>query len=87
MTAGERDAAGNLTTRGLDYRVLQPVVMTDANRNRAFVAFDALGMVAGTAVAGKVEENLGDSLVEFDADLDGGNHLSQRWKVRLLILL
>ena len=30
-------------------------MMTDPNGNRSEVAFDALGMVAGTAVMGKVE--------------------------------
>jgi RHS repeat-associated protein len=71
VTVGERDAAGNLTAAGNDYRVLQPGLMTDPNRNRTAVAFDALGMVVGTAVMGKpspapVE---GDSLTGFEADL------------------
>ena len=35
-----------------DYRVLQPWQLTDPNRNRTEVAFDTLGMVAGTAVRG-----------------------------------
>ncbi|MEO8562247.1 MAG: SpvB/TcaC N-terminal domain-containing protein [bacterium] len=70
-TAGERDAAGALTVNGNDYRVLQPRLMMDANRNRTAVAFDALGMVVGSAVMGKpapapVE---GDSLTGFDVDL------------------
>lgn len=70
VTAGERDAAGNLTTQGNDYRVLQPALTMDANRNRSTVAFDALGMVVGTAVMGKpspvpVE---GDALDGFNAD-------------------
>jgi RHS repeat-associated protein len=71
VTVGERDAAGNLTAPGNDYRVLQPRLMMDLNRNRTAVAFDALGMVVGTAVMGKplpapVE---GDSLDGFEADL------------------
>ena len=54
-----------------DYRVLAPRLMTDPNGNRSEVAFDALGMVVGTAVMGKplpapVE---GDSLDGFEADL------------------
>lgn len=70
-TAGERDGAGNISSQGIDYRVLQPSVVMDANRNRSTVAFDALGMVAGRAVLGKpapapVE---GDSLTGFTADL------------------
>jgi RHS repeat-associated protein len=71
ITVGERDEAGNLTAPGNDYRVLQPRLMMDSNRNRTAAAFDALGMVAGTAVMGKplpapVE---GDSLDGFEADL------------------
>jgi RHS repeat-associated protein len=71
VTVGERDAAGNVTASGNDYRVLQPRLIMDPNRNRATVAFDSLGMVVGTAVMGKplpapVE---GDSLDSFDADL------------------
>lgn len=69
VTAGERDREGNLVACGLDYRVLQPRLLMDANRNRAAVAFDVLGMVVGTAVQGKPEEALGDSLEGFAADL------------------
>lgn len=71
VTAGERDATGNLVKSGNDYRVLQPRLMMDPNRNRTAVAFDVLGMVVGTAVMGKplpapVE---GDSLDGFETDL------------------
>ena len=69
-TAGERDADGGLIAGGNDYRVLAPRVVSDANRNRSAVAFDALGMVTGTAVMGKPEERLGDSLDGFDPDPD-----------------
>lgn len=67
-----RDALDNRVTVGAqDYRVLQPALVMDPNRNRSAVAFDALGMVVGTAVMGKpapapVE---GDSLTGFTADL------------------
>lgn len=53
VTAGERDAADNLVFAANDYRVLQPRMMMGPNRNRTAVAFDALGMVVGTAVMGK----------------------------------
>jgi hypothetical protein len=43
MTVGERNAAGNLISSGNDYRVLQPALLMDQNRNRTRVAFDALG--------------------------------------------
>jgi hypothetical protein len=64
-TAGERDRSGRLVSVGNDYRVLKPRLVMDANRNRAAVAFDALGLVVGTAVMGKPEETLGDSLAGF----------------------
>ncbi len=73
LTVGERNADPTqpLVRLGQDYRVLQPALVMDPNRNRSEVAFDALGMVVGTAVMGKpapapVE---GDSLTGFRADL------------------
>jgi RHS repeat-associated protein len=69
VTAGERDLAGDLVTAGNDYRVLAPRLISDPNRNRAAVAFDALGRVSGTAVLGKPEERLGDTLGGFEPDL------------------
>lgn len=67
-----RDALGNRVTVNVqDYRVLQPRLVSDPNRNRTEVGFDTLGMVVGTAVMGKplpapVE---GDNLTGFVADL------------------
>ena len=52
-----------------DYRVLQPYEVTDPNGNRRQVAFNALGLVVGTALMGKEGENIGDSLAGFEADL------------------
>ncbi|MGH9892294.1 MAG: hypothetical protein ACREA0_09990, partial [bacterium] len=64
------DALGNTITATNDYRVLQPRLVTDPNRNRTQVAFDTLGMVAGTAVMGKATETLGDVLdATFEPDL------------------
>lgn len=68
-TAGERDTAGKVVAR-LDYRTLQPALVTDLNRNRTAVAYDALGRVAGVAVMGKPTDAVGDSLAGFAADLD-----------------
>ena len=68
VTAGERDSAGTVAPR-IDYLVLQPTLVTDPNGNRSAVAFDVLGLVAGTAVMGKIGEGLGDSLQGFVADL------------------
>jgi RHS repeat-associated protein len=48
------DALGNrVTVDATDYRVLQPLVVSDANRNRAAAVFDVLGMTVATAVMGK----------------------------------
>jgi DNA-binding transcriptional ArsR family regulator len=63
------DPVGNVARAEFDYRTLSPRLITDANGNRSEVAFDALGLVAGTAVMGKVEENIGDSLDGFEPDL------------------
>ena len=63
------DPVGNIAAAASDYRVLQPVLLTDANNNRTAVSFDLLGLVAGTAVMGKTTENVGDSLSGFTADL------------------
>lgn len=64
------DAAGNEISARNDYRVLQPRLVIDANRNRSAAAFDALGLVVGTALMGKEGENVGDSLDGFEPDLD-----------------
>lgn len=80
-----RDALGNRITVGernvdptqppvrlrQDYRVLQPALVMDPNRNRSEVAFDVLGMVVGTAVMGKPAQAPveGDSLNGFRPDL------------------
>ncbi|WP_081066246.1 SpvB/TcaC N-terminal domain-containing protein [Burkholderia cepacia] len=72
LTAETRDALGNrVTVDANDYRILQPRLVSDPNRNQTEVAFDTLGMVAGTAVMGKpppapVE---GDTLAGFVASL------------------
>jgi len=66
-----RDLLGNRVTVDInDYRVLQPRLLSDPNRNQTQVVFDTLGMVVGTAVMGKplsaaVE---GDTLASFVAD-------------------
>jgi hypothetical protein len=66
-----RDAVGNETTAEPDYRVLQPKMVTDPNGNRTAARFDALGMLAGTAVQGKATGPIeGDSFDTFTVDLD-----------------
>jgi RHS repeat-associated protein len=73
VTVGERnvDSTQPPVVLRQDYRVLQPSRVMDPNRNRSEVAFDALGMVVGTAVMGKPAPDPveGDSLNGFRADL------------------
>ncbi|MGD1044162.1 MAG: SpvB/TcaC N-terminal domain-containing protein [Bacteroidota bacterium] len=69
VTVVTKDEAGNELI-ALDYRVLQPVIITDPNDNRMAVSFDALGLVVGTAVMGKLTENKGGSLKNFNPDLN-----------------
>ena len=68
-----RDALDNrVTVERNDYRVLQPRLVSDPNRNQTEVVFDALGLVVGTAVMGKPDETPrpGDLLDDsFIADL------------------
>jgi RHS repeat-associated protein len=74
VTVGERslDPSQPLVRRTHDYRALAPALVMDPNRNCSEVRFDALGMVVGTAVMGKPDENPrpGDRLgASFRADL------------------
>jgi RHS repeat-associated protein len=65
-----RDAAGNETHVELDYRVMQPRRLIDPNGNRSEARFDALGMLAGTAVMGKADGPVeGDWFDDFFTDL------------------
>ncbi len=81
ITAGTRTALGQVVHR-VDYRVTQPLVVCDANRNRTEVAFDALGMVVGSAVRGKIDGAVeGDDLSDFAADVDDATLLLLRGAV------
>lgn len=64
-----RDPIGNEARVVNNYRVLQALQITDPNGNRTAVSFDALGLVAGTAVMGTPAELIGDSLDNFQPDL------------------
>ncbi|MFE5806232.1 SpvB/TcaC N-terminal domain-containing protein [Streptomyces sp. NPDC056491] len=57
-----RDPLRNLTRGKLNFRVLQPWLVTDPNGNRSGVRFDALGFVTATAVLGKFGAGEGDHL-------------------------
>jgi RHS repeat-associated protein len=69
LVTSTTDAAGNSVSAQNDYRVLSPALTTDANGNQTAAQFDALGLVAGTAVMGKQGQNEGDSFATFAADL------------------
>ncbi|EXA32194.1 hypothetical protein FOVG_16566 [Fusarium oxysporum f. sp. pisi HDV247] len=73
-TVGERDPnnpTGSLLRPGQDYRLMQPKIVTDPNGNVTELAFDVLGMFAGSAVMGKPgSQREGDSLDGFAAALD-----------------
>ncbi|MCI0728150.1 MAG: discoidin domain-containing protein, partial [Chloroflexi bacterium] len=56
------DAAGLTTEATYDYRVMQLNLVTDPNGNRTAFTFTPLGLLASTAVMGKVNENVGDTL-------------------------
>ncbi len=76
LVSETRDPLQNTVSALNDYRVLQPWQLTDPNGNRSRAAFDALGLVVGTAVMGKESETLGDSLAGFSADLDEETRLA-----------
>lgn len=70
-TVGSRGPGpdASIEPAGNDYRVLKPVLVSDFNRNRTAGRYDALGLLAGTALMGKPEESLGDALVTFTVTL------------------
>ncbi|MBC7632955.1 SpvB/TcaC N-terminal domain-containing protein [Aeromicrobium sp.] len=91
VTVGERRLDGTVDPRtpGHDYRLLQAWRVMDPNRNRSQVAFDTLGMVVGSAVMGKPEEALGDSLEGLNPDLTADQilgHLAQPLSDPLAVL-
>nr|WP_322762911.1 SpvB/TcaC N-terminal domain-containing protein [Frankia sp. Cr2] len=71
VTAGERNVDDARLGLSVDYRVLAPTLVTDPNRNRVAVAYDALGLVVATAVMGKPQDDTGDRVDPTTADLAG----------------
>ncbi|MEH2358572.1 SpvB/TcaC N-terminal domain-containing protein [Nostoc sp.] len=69
LTIRTVDPLNNTIAIRNNYRTLQPEQITDPNGNRSQAKFDALGMVAGTAVMGKEGETKGDTFANFNADL------------------
>ena len=76
VVSATRDAVGNVVTSATDYRVLAPKLVTDSNRNRTAAAYDAMGMLVGSAVMGKEGDGEGDSLDGFEPDLNERTILS-----------
>ncbi|KAF3937441.1 hypothetical protein ABW19_dt0208927 [Dactylella cylindrospora] len=62
MPLCKRDALGNETSFSNNYRVFQPWQVTDINGNRSQTSFDAFGNASATAILGKEDEAIGDSL-------------------------
>ena len=73
LLKSSKDPLENTIVAENDYRVLQPRLVTDPNKNRTEVAFDTLGMVVATAVMGKEIEPdgkpKGDSLNGFESEI------------------
>lgn len=68
------DAYENETVAEIDYRVLAPRLVTDANGNRTQVVHDTRGMVIATAVMGKDEPGAaieGDSVAGYRRIIEG----------------
>lgn len=55
------DAAGLVTSASYDYRVFQPVVVTDPNGNQTQYAFSPLGLLQSVAVMGQAGQQVGDA--------------------------
>jgi RHS repeat-associated protein len=55
IVIGTTDPVGNTTSATVNYRVLQPWLVTDTNANRTGARFDELGVVTATALMGKAE--------------------------------
>jgi RHS repeat-associated protein len=64
-----QDAAGNVVSSTIDYRVLEPSMVTDMNGNRSALVYDGLGLLSASAAMGKTTENVGDNLNNVVADL------------------
>jgi RHS repeat-associated protein len=59
-TAGRVNTAGAIAQLALDFRALAPTLVTDVNGNATATVYDALGLVAATAVMGKAGDDTGD---------------------------
>lgn len=64
------DPVGNRTQSVVNYRTLQPWLVTDANENRTAVRFDELGMVVSAAAMGKLLADRSDEGDRLDVTVD-----------------
>jgi RHS repeat-associated protein len=64
------DPVGNTTAAEVNYRVLQPWLLTDANDNRSGARYDPLGRVVAVAMMGKVLSGGGDEGDHLDLTTD-----------------
>ncbi|KLU89105.1 hypothetical protein MAPG_08081 [Magnaporthiopsis poae ATCC 64411] len=64
-----QNGLANVTSTIMDYRTLEPAVLTSPNGNRTQSSSDALGLPAGLAWMGKEGEQVGDNLDGFVSDL------------------
>jgi RHS repeat-associated protein len=86
LVTNASDPAGNATVTTHNYRVLAPWVVTDPNRNRNGVRYDALGMVAATATMGKLlpdGSDEGDHLDLASTELAAGDDPTTRFDYNL----
>ena len=67
---GAVDPVGNTTAAVVNYRLLQPWLVTDANQNRSGVRCDALGVVVASAVMGKALPGGADEGDHLDLSTD-----------------
>jgi RHS repeat-associated protein len=65
-----RDAADNTTSAQINYRMLQPWLVTDPNLNRIGVRFDPLGMLKASALMGKLLPDGSDEGDHLDLSTD-----------------
>jgi RHS repeat-associated protein len=83
------DTVGLETQAEYDYRVLQARTVTDVNGNRTAVTFGPLGLVTGSAVMGKVDEPVGDTLeapgIRLEYDLFAFANRQQPVSVRHIV--
>jgi RHS repeat-associated protein len=67
---GQTDPVGNATSAVVNFRLLQPWLVTDANQNRTGARFDELGVVVASAAMGKALSGGADEGDHLDLSTD-----------------